>query len=153
VSCAKIKTASDSGSNPDRSIIWNSFQYFSFLSFLARAAAIRTRTESKKRPRTERSVVRVWSSFQEKVLLKYNNRYCDRYKYRYIMNNNYNQLEVMLLKGKGRIIAIPPTSSLKVLIESKIVYDSQFPLPIEKGAEIDVEIENEKLILKRVEQI
>jgi len=69
------------------------------------------------------------------------------------MNNNYNQLEVMLLKGKGRIIAIPPTSSLKVLIESKIVYDSQFPLPIEKGAEIEVEIKNEKLILKRVEQI
>jgi len=71
----------------------------------------------------------------------------------YIMNNNYNQFEVMLLKGKGRIIAIPPISSLKVLIESKIVYDSQFPLPIEKGAEIVVEIENEKLILKRVEQI
>ncbi|MFZ3166660.1 MAG: hypothetical protein WA130_03520 [Candidatus Methanoperedens sp.] len=47
-----------------------------------------------------------------------------------------------MLKGKGRIIAIPPTSSLKVLIESKIVYDSQFPLSIEKGAEIDVEIEN-----------
>ena len=69
------------------------------------------------------------------------------------MNNNYNLSEVILLKGKGRIIAIPPTSSLKVLIESKIVYDSQFPLPIEKGAEIDVEIENEKLILKRVEQI
>ncbi len=79
--------------------------------------------------------------------------YCDRYKYRYMMNNNYNQLEVILLKGKGRIIAIPPISSLKVLIESKIVYDSQFPLPIEKGAEIDVEIENQKLILKRVEQI
>jgi len=69
------------------------------------------------------------------------------------MNNNYNLSEVMLLKGKGRIIAIPPISSLKVLIESKIVYDSQFPLPIEKGAEIDVEIENEKLILKRVKQI
>ncbi len=58
-----------------------------------------------------------------------------------------------MLKGKGRIIAILPTSSLKVLIESKIVYDSQFRLPIETGAEIDVEIENEKLILKRVKQI
>lgn len=69
------------------------------------------------------------------------------------MNNNYNILEVTVVKGKRRIIAIPPTSSLKVLIESKIVYDSQFPLPIEKGAEIEVEIENEKLILKRVEQI
>ncbi len=71
----------------------------------------------------------------------------------YVMNNNYNLSEVILLKGKGRIIAIPPTSSFKVLIESKIVYDSQFPLPIEKGAEIEVEIENEKLIFKRVEQI
>jgi hypothetical protein len=69
------------------------------------------------------------------------------------MNNNYNPSEVIVLKGKGRIIAIPPTSSLIVLIESKIVYDSQFPLPIEKGAEIEVEIENQKLILKRVEQI
>jgi len=28
-----------------------------------------------------------------------------------------------------------------------------FPLPIEKGAEIEVKIKNEKLILKRVEQI
>jgi hypothetical protein len=69
------------------------------------------------------------------------------------MNNNYNPSEVIVLNGKGRIIAIPPTSSLKVLIESKIVYDSQFPLPIVKGAEIEVEIENEKLIIKRVEQI
>ena len=58
-----------------------------------------------------------------------------------------------MLKGKGKIIAIPPMSSFKVLIESKIVYDSQFPLPLEKGAEIDVVIENEKLIMKRVEQI
>jgi hypothetical protein len=40
-----------------------------------------------------------------------------------------------LLKGKERIIAIPPMSSFKVFIESKIVYDSQFPLPIEKGGE------------------
>ncbi len=59
----------------------------------------------------------------------------------------------MVLKGKGRIIAIPPTSSFKLIIESKIIYDSQFPLPLEKGAEIDVIIENEKLILKKVEQI
>ncbi len=58
-----------------------------------------------------------------------------------------------MLKGKGRIIAIPPSSSFKVLIESKIVNDSQFPLPVEKGAEIDVEIENEKIILKRMEPI
>ncbi len=58
-----------------------------------------------------------------------------------------------MLKGKGRIIAIPPDSSFKVLIESKIVSDSQFPLPIEKGTEVDVEIENDKLILKRVMQI
>jgi len=55
-----------------------------------------------------------------------------------------------LLRGRGRIIAIPPGSSFKVLIESKIVNDSQFPLPIEKGAEVDVEIEHEKVILKRV---
>ncbi len=58
-----------------------------------------------------------------------------------------------MLKGKGRIIAIPPASSFKVLIESKIVSDSQFPLPLEKGAEVDVKIENERLVLKRVEQI
>ncbi|MFZ3060491.1 MAG: hypothetical protein WA102_12250 [Candidatus Methanoperedens sp.] len=58
-----------------------------------------------------------------------------------------------MIKGKGRIIAIPPTSSFKVLIESKIVSDSQFPLPLEKGAEIDVEIENDKITLKRVKQV
>ncbi|MDO9099049.1 MAG: hypothetical protein Q7U60_13135 [Candidatus Methanoperedens sp.] len=58
-----------------------------------------------------------------------------------------------MLKGKGRIIAIPPVSSFKVLIESKVVSDSQFPLPVEKGAEIDVEIENDKITLKRVKQI
>ncbi len=58
-----------------------------------------------------------------------------------------------MLKGKGRIIAIPPVSSFKVLIESKIVSDSQFPLPLEKGAEVDVKIENERLVLKRVDQI
>jgi hypothetical protein len=58
-----------------------------------------------------------------------------------------------VLKGKGRIIAIPPESSFKILIESKIVNDSQFPLPLKKGTEIDVEIENEKLMLKRVRQI
>ncbi len=58
-----------------------------------------------------------------------------------------------MLKGKGRIIAIPPLSSFKVRIESKIANDSQFPLPLEKGAEIDVEIENEKIILKRMEPI
>ncbi len=56
----------------------------------------------------------------------------------YIMNNNYIPWEVIVLTEKGRIIAIPPTSSFKVLIESKIIYDSQFPLPLEKGAEIDV---------------
>ena len=59
----------------------------------------------------------------------------------------------MVLKGKGRIIAIPPESSFKVLIESKVVNDSQFPLPVEKGTEIDVEIENEKIILKKPIQI
>ncbi len=58
-----------------------------------------------------------------------------------------------MIKGKGRIIAIPPASSFKVLIESKIVSDSQFPLPLEKGAEIDVEIENDKITLKRVKQV
>lgn len=58
-----------------------------------------------------------------------------------------------MIKGKGRIIAIPPVSSFKVLIESKVVSDSQFPLPLVKGAEIDVEIENERLVLKRVKQI
>jgi hypothetical protein len=58
-----------------------------------------------------------------------------------------------VIKGKGRIIAIPPASSFKVLIESKVVSDSQFPLPLEKGVEIDVEIENEKITLKRVKQI
>lgn len=58
-----------------------------------------------------------------------------------------------MLKGKGRIIAVPPTSSFKVLIESKIVNDSQFPLPLIIGAEIDVNIENEKIILKRLDQI
>jgi len=35
----------------------------------------------------------------------------------YIMNNNYNLSEVVLLKGKGRIIAIPPASSFKMLID------------------------------------
>jgi len=40
-----------------------------------------------------------------------------------------------------------------VLIESKIVNDSQFPLPLEKGAEINVEIDNDKVVLKRIEQI
>ncbi|MDO8725137.1 MAG: hypothetical protein Q7J35_03600 [Candidatus Methanoperedens sp.] len=59
----------------------------------------------------------------------------------------------MVLKGKGRIIAIPPTSSFKVLIESRVVNDSQFPLPLEKGTEIDVEIQNEKVILKKMQQI
>jgi len=58
-----------------------------------------------------------------------------------------------VLKGKGRVIAIPPESSFKVLIESKIVSDSQFPLPLEKGAIIDVKIENDKVVLKRIEQI
>ncbi len=58
-----------------------------------------------------------------------------------------------MIKGKGRIIAIPPASSFKVLIESKVVSDSQFPLPLEKGVEIDVEIENEKISLKRVKQV
>ncbi len=58
-----------------------------------------------------------------------------------------------MLKGKGRVIAIPPASSFKVLIESKVVNDSQFPLPLEKGAEIDVKVENDKVILKRVMQI
>jgi hypothetical protein len=58
-----------------------------------------------------------------------------------------------VLKGKGRIIAIPPVSSFKVLIESKVVSDSQFPLPVEKGAEIDVEIENDKIPLKRLKQV
>jgi hypothetical protein len=58
-----------------------------------------------------------------------------------------------LLRGKGRIIAVPPMSSFKLLIESKIVSDSQFPLPVEKGAEIDVEIDDEKIILRRVSQI
>jgi len=58
-----------------------------------------------------------------------------------------------VIKGKGRIIAIPPASSFKVLIESKIVNDSQFPLPLETGTEIDVEIENERVILRRVKQI
>ncbi|VVB89735.1 Uncharacterised protein [uncultured archaeon] len=61
--------------------------------------------------------------------------------------------EVNVLRGKGRIIAIPPTSSFKLLIESKIVSDSQFPLPVEKGVEVDVEIENDRLVLKRTEQI
>lgn len=58
-----------------------------------------------------------------------------------------------MLKGRGRIIAIPPESSYKVIIESKIVSDSQFPLPIQKGALIDVLIENDRIVLKRVEQI
>ncbi len=58
-----------------------------------------------------------------------------------------------MLRGKGRVIAVPPMSSFKLLIESKIVNDSQFPLPIEKGAEINVEIDNEKIILRRVSQI
>jgi hypothetical protein len=58
-----------------------------------------------------------------------------------------------LLRGKGRVIAVPPMSSFKLLIESKIVNDSQFPLPIEKGVEINVEIDNEKIILRRVSQI
>ncbi len=53
-----------------------------------------------------------------------------------------------MLQEKGRIIAIPPMSSLKVLIESKIVYDSQFPLRIVKGAEIEVEIETNKKEVK-----
>ncbi len=58
-----------------------------------------------------------------------------------------------MLRGKGRVIAVPPMSSFKLLIESKIVNDSQFPLPVEKGAEINVEIDNEKIILRRVSQI
>ena len=69
------------------------------------------------------------------------------------MNNDYDLLEVTVLKGKGRIIAIPPASSFKVLIESRVVNDSQFPLPLEKGIEIDVEIQNEKVILKKMQQI
>jgi hypothetical protein len=62
-------------------------------------------------------------------------------------------MQVTLLRGRGRVIAVPPRSSFKVLIESKIVNDSQFPLPIEKGAEINVEIDNDKIILRRVSQI
>ncbi len=58
-----------------------------------------------------------------------------------------------MLRGKGRVIAVPPASSFKLLIESKIVNDSQFPLPVEKGAEINVEINDEKIILRRVSQI
>jgi len=58
-----------------------------------------------------------------------------------------------MLKGRGRVIAVPPESSYKVLIESKVVSDSQFPLPLEKGAPVDVIIENDRIILKRVEQI
>lgn len=58
-----------------------------------------------------------------------------------------------MLRGKGRVIAVPPASSFKLLIESKIVNDSQFPLPVEKGAEINVEIDNEKIVLRRVSQI
>ncbi|SNQ61558.1 hypothetical protein [Candidatus Methanoperedens nitratireducens] len=58
-----------------------------------------------------------------------------------------------MLRGRGRVIAVPPASSFKLLIESKIVNDSQFPLPVEKGAEINVEIDNEKIILRRVSQI
>ncbi len=58
-----------------------------------------------------------------------------------------------MLKGKGRIIAIPSANSFKVLIESRVVNDSQFPLPLEKSTEIDVEIENEKVILKKNQQI
>ncbi len=58
-----------------------------------------------------------------------------------------------MLRGRGRIIAVPLTSSFKLLIESRIVNDSQFPLPVEKGAEINVEIDNEKIILRRVSQI
>ncbi len=58
-----------------------------------------------------------------------------------------------MLRGKGRVIAVPPASSFKLLIESKIVNDSQFPLPVEKGAEINVEIDDEKIILRRVSQI
>ena len=69
------------------------------------------------------------------------------------MNNDYNLSEVMVLKGKGRIIAIPPASSFKVLNESRVVNDSQFPLPLEKGIEIDVEIQNEKVVLKKMQQI
>ncbi len=69
------------------------------------------------------------------------------------MNINYNLSEVMVLKGKGRIIAIPPASSFKVLIESRVANDSQFPLPLEKGIEIDVDIQNEKIILKKMQQI
>ncbi len=58
-----------------------------------------------------------------------------------------------MLRGRGRVIAVPPASSFKLLIESKIVNDSQFPLPVEKGAEINVEIDDEKIILRRVDQI
>ena len=58
-----------------------------------------------------------------------------------------------MLRGKGRVIAVPPMSSFKLLIESKVVNDSQFPLPVEKGAEINVEIDDEKIILRRVSQI
>ncbi len=58
-----------------------------------------------------------------------------------------------MLRGRGRVIAVPPASSFKLLIESKIVNDSQFPLPVEKGAEINVEIDNEKIILRRVSQV
>ena len=58
-----------------------------------------------------------------------------------------------MLRGRGRIISVPPESSFKVLIESKVVNDSQFPLPIEKGTDVDVKIENEKIILKRIGQI
>ncbi|HWQ95756.1 MAG TPA: hypothetical protein VN368_00135 [Candidatus Methylomirabilis sp.] len=70
-----------------------------------------------------------------------------------MMNNNYNPSEVISLKGKREDYCNTQMSGFKILIESKIVCDSQFPLPLEKGAEIDVVIENEKIILKRVEQI
>ncbi len=41
-----------------------------------------------------------------------------------------------------------------VLDKSQSIRDiTQFPLPIEKGAEINVEIDNEKIILRRVSQI
>ncbi len=58
-----------------------------------------------------------------------------------------------MLKGKERIIAIPQTSSFKLLIESRVVNDSQFPLPLEKGIEIDVEIQNKKVILEKMQQL
>jgi len=48
-----------------------------------------------------------------------------------------------VLKGKGRFIAIP---------QRAVSNDAHFPLPFEKGTEIDVQIKNKKSCKKKFDK-